>query len=104
MNEYITNQMKVDALKWDESVNIGYIVSLLWERDGMEKVSVKKSPLNPQLEETSYIISITFVQDGVVQTTFMGDYLVFSRDSSAVACFPEAYFEDYYSPYEEKQK
>ena len=94
--EYKGKDQIVEAIQFDEGdeVYVGDIVQGLYE-SGCSVVTVNCTPVNPQLEISSYTTSITFFQNGVTQTLFMGDYLVYDEDDNAIVYSEQSFLDEF---------
>ena len=63
------------------STEVGNIVQDLYDI-GCSKVIVDTSPTSPQLVESDYITSITFLYNGDLHVAFEGDYIAFDEEEN----------------------
>lgn len=80
---YKSLDVVVEAAIFEDESDIGEIVQDLYETD-CRNIYVVSSANNPQLPETSFLVSITFTQNGTTQTLFLGDILSFDGVDNAV--------------------
>lgn len=91
---YKNRTHEVEAGVFDSLEDVGDIVNNLFEA-GIKHITVLSTPANPQLEDTSYITSISFTQNGVLQVLFFGDVLAFDEEDNAVVWNEEDFLEQY---------
>ena len=91
---YKNREQEIEAGKFESLEDVGVIVQNLYDV-GCQTIFVTTSPRNPQLEDTSYITTITFTQNGVVQFLLMGDFLSFDENGNAVVWNEEDFLEQY---------
>lgn len=91
---YESYEKLVEAGVFDSTNQIGNIVDNLFQA-GCKTITVTSVPRNPQLEDTTYVTSISFVQNGVVQSLFEGDVLSFDEEDNVVVWNYEDFLEEY---------
>lgn len=91
---YKNREKQVEAVKFENIEDVGELVQTLFDV-GCDYINVKDVPLNPQLEDTSYIITIAFKQNGVIQVLFLGDILSFDMADNAVVWNEEDFLDEF---------
>lgn len=91
---YKNREKQVEAAKFENLEDIGEMVQALFD-SGCGYINVKDVPLNPQLEDTSYITTIAFKQNDTIQVLFLGDILSFDEDDNAVVWDEEDFLNNY---------
>lgn len=91
---YKNREKQVEAVKFENIEDVGELVQNLFD-SGCEYINVKDVPLNPQLEDTSYITTIAFKQNGTVQVLFLGDILSFDMADNAVVWNEEDFLDEF---------
>lgn len=91
---YVSKEQQVEAAIFETENDIGEVVQNLYD-SGATYVNVTKVPLNPHLEDTSYITTVAFMQNGVLQTMVIGDVLSFDEDDNAVVWNEEGFLKEY---------
>lgn len=91
---YKNREKQVEAVKFENLEDVGELVQNLFD-SGCEYINVKDVPLNPQLEDTSYITTIAFKQNGTVQVLFFGDILSFDMEDNAVVWNEEDFLDEF---------
>lgn len=94
---YVSKEQQVEAAIFETENDIGEVVQNLYD-SGATYVNVTKVPLNPHLEDTSYITTVSFMQNGVLQTMVIGDVLSFDEEDNAVVWNEADFFEKYEYP------
>lgn len=89
---YKNVQEEVEAGKFQFIADVGEIVQNLLD-EGCTHISVTVTPINPQLDVSSTITLITFLHGSIVQSLFIGDYLVFFPSGEVIA-YPSSIFEE----------
>lgn len=86
-SNYKRKDLVVSAGQFLESSDVGDVVSTIWGSKGVTRVTVTTSPLNPQLETSTNIISIHFVVDGLSFFIFEGDFLISQQEGDGYFCY-----------------
>lgn len=97
---YQNKQVQVEAAQFvNEEGDIAEIVQNLVD-SGVKFINVNIIANFPNQEETDYTTAITFIQNGVSQTLFEGDFLVFDEDDNATVWNEVAFHEEFELPEE----
>lgn len=91
---YKNREQQVEAVKFENLEDVGELVQNLFD-SGCDYINVKDVPLNPQLEDTSYIVTIAFKQNDTTQVLFLEDVLSFDTEDNAVVWNEEDFLEQY---------
>ena len=97
---YLSTTSEIEAAEITEE-NIGEAVQNLYDV-GCSQITVSLSPRNPQVDDTSYITSISFLHDGIYNILFEGDYLTFDKNDVPVAMTEDQLDADYVPEDEEE--
>ncbi|MCK9530463.1 MAG: hypothetical protein M0R77_07870 [Gammaproteobacteria bacterium] len=91
---YTTKDAVVEAALFEDTDAIGDIVQNLYDSKATS-VYLTVVANNPQLADTTHTITITFIQNGVLQVLFLGDMLVFDENDNAIVWNQEDFLEKY---------
>lgn len=92
---YVHYAEEVEAAQfYNQEGNVAEVVQNLVD-SGVRFVTVNIVPNFPQQENSSLITTITFLQNGVSQTLFEGDFLTFDDNDNAVVWNEDDFLEYY---------
>ena len=92
--DYKTKDRIVEATLFHDTDDVGELVQQLYDV-GCTQITVVIHKVNPQLEESTLLTSISLVQNGVAQTIFEFDYVVFDDDDNVVVLSPLDFDREY---------